>query len=161
MPDNVSQEQQDYLAAIHRAWLGEVYGQAFFESVANNTNDPERAETWKLLAHLEEVTGRRMLTLVEANSLSAELPESLEQMVEMGVAYAKMPHQQAMQEMKPTIDSAVERYEALLDVAPEHEQTAVQFLVDHERALASFVDSELSGQSKSALDDVRALLSGL
>ena len=63
-----------------------------------------------------------------------------------------------MTQMKSVVEKAIIHFDQLLAVAPESDVPAVQFLVQHEQALLTFVERELAGKSTASLDDVRLLL---
>ena len=60
--------------------------------------------------------------------------------------------------MKEVIEKAIVHFDQLLAVAPDDDVPAVQFLVQHEQALLTFVEREIAGDHAHSLDDVNALL---
>ena len=60
--------------------------------------------------------------------------------------------------MRERVLGALERFEHLLATAPESDLEDIQFLVDHELALLTFVDKEADGDADS-LGGVQELLS--
>ena len=146
-----------YQDGIFQAWAGELQGEMFFERRAQGAADEHR-EKWEELAELERVTGRRMAALLEAKQVELAAPEMSGQLLAFAQAFAQMPHAEAMASLRPILVAAVERFEALLAQAPEADRQAVQFLVDHERALLNFVELEEAGQTDASLDATRALI---
>lgn len=150
--------ESNFLDGIKSAWLGEQYGAAFFNALADTTSDDSLKSCWQTLAKLESVTGGRMADLLATHGESPNTDEIIEISDEMLDDYTAHSHEDAMHHMKPTIEKAIARYDQLLAVAPEDDVPAVQFLVDHELALLDFVDCELSGNHEHALDSVKRLL---
>ena len=146
-----------YADGLHEAWVGELQGEAFFEQVAQKAEGDARAK-WETLAELERVTGRRMAALLQARKMPLDAPETPRQLLQAVDAYAQMPFVQAVSAMRPILDTAIERFEALLAEAPATERDAVQFLVDHERAILTFVEREEAGDGATSLDAAQALI---
>lgn len=146
-----------YADGLYDAWVGELQGEAFFEQVAQTAGTEERAK-WETLAELERVTGRRMAGLLKARNMSLTAPEESGELVAAARTYAAMPFAEAVSAMRPILDAAIERFEALLAQAPAAERETVQFLVDHEQAILSFVELEEAGQGAASLDAARTLI---
>ena len=155
-----------YEEGIFQAWVGELQGEMFFDAMAQSTVGVDRGrrgrrgrrEKWETLAELERVTGRRMAKLLEAKDIELAAPAPSGQLLDALVAYTKMPYAEAVSAMRPILLPAIDRFEALLTQAPAADRQAVQFLVDHERAILSFVELEEAGQTDASLDAARALI---
>ena len=146
-----------YADGLYDAWVGELQGEAFFEQVAQAAAGEQRAK-WATLAELERVTGRRMAALLTARNVSLAPPEQASELTNAIQSYAAMPFAQAVSAMRPILDAAIGRFEALLAEAPAAERETVQFLVDHERAILSFVELEEAGKGGESLAAARALI---
>ena len=151
-----------YEEGIYQAWVGELQGEMFFERRAQAVADEHRDEQrkWKELAELERVTGRRMAALLEAKEVELSAPEPSAQLLAFVENFAQMPHADVVATLRPILVAAIDRFEALLAQAPEGDRQAVQFLVDHERALLRFVELEEAGRPDASLDAARALIRG-
>ena len=146
-----------YEDGIYQAWEGELQGEMFFQRKAQAAVDDHRRK-WEELAELERVTGQRMAALLEAKEVELAAPEMSAQLLAFAEAFAQMPHAEAIAALRPILVAAIDRFEALLAQAPEADRQAVQFLVDHERALLNFVELEEAGQTDASLDAARALI---
>lgn len=149
-----------YQDGVYQAWLGELQGEMFFEHMAQASADEQR-EKWQTLAELERVTGRRMAVLLTAQAVDLTKPEPPQQLLDALAAYTKMPFAEAVSAMRPILLAAIEKFEALLVQAPAADREEMQFLLDHERALLSFVEleeAEEAEQKAASLDAVRALI---
>ena len=73
-------------------------------------------------------------------------------------SYLTLSHADVIAYMRMRVASALDRFEELLAIAPKQDLADVQFLVDHEYALITFVEREAAGEPDS-LSDVHRLLS--
>ena len=152
-----------YEEGIFQAWVGELQGKMFFDAMAQSTVGVDREqrgrrEKWETLAELERVTGRRVAKLLEAKGIELAAPAPSGQLLDALAAYTKMPFAEAVSAMRPILLPAIDRFEALLTQAPAADRQAVQFLVDHERAILSFVELEEAGQTEASLNAASALI---
>lgn len=151
-------ERDNYIEGIRSAWLGEQLGEAFFKAMADRTDDQSMQAAWQTLAQLEHVTGKRMAAVLESHGESAIAQDSIEIGNDVVEQYAGVPHIDAMTHMKDVVEQALIRFDQLLAVAPESDVPDVQFLVQHEQALLTFVEREIAGDHEGALADVEQLL---
>ena len=153
----MSNTSNEYRDGILLAWQGEQWGKAFFERIALATEDAGQRAKWEVLAELEEATGNRLLPLLDpdAERPSAEGYRALDAAVD---TYTKLSWTEALEQMVPVLDPAIERFEKLLEMAPNEDREAVQILVDHEVALKRFAERELAGDPQTSLDSVRAVI---
>ena len=151
-------ERDDYLEGIRGAWLGEQFGEVFFQALAERAEEETMRSKWQTLARLENVTGNRMASLLEAHGEAATTDEAIEVGDELVARYADVPHLDSMLHMKDVVEKAIVRFDQLLAVAPEADVAAVQFLVDHEQALLTFVEREIAGEGARSLEAAEALL---
>ena len=148
-----------YEDGLFQAWVGELQGEMFFERKAQAVADKQRGQRgkWQELAELERVTGWRMAALLRAKGIELSAPEPNAELLAFVEIFAQMPHAETLAALRPILLAAIDKFEALLRQAPEADRQAVQFLVDHERALLRFVDLEQAG-ADSSVDTVRALI---
>lgn len=151
-------ERDGYIDGIRSAWLGEQFGEVFFNGLADRTEDESMRSTWQTLAQLENVTGKRMAAILEAHGEAAVTDDSIEVSDEIFSQYTFAEHLDTMLRMKDVVEKAIIRFDQLLAVAPESDVPSVQFLVQHEQALLTFVDREIDGDHADALQDVEKLL---
>lgn len=151
-------ERDSYIEGIRGAWLGERFGEAFFNALAERTDDKSMQAAWQTLANLEIVTGNKMAAVLEAHGELAVTDEAIEIGDEILNQYSSTSHLDSMTRMKGVVEKAIIRFDQLLAVAPESDVPSVQFLVHHEQALLTFVDRELAGDRAGALEDVERLL---
>ena len=145
---------KEYRDGILSAWQGEQWGREFFKLLAAATDDADRRSKWQVLAELERATGDTLAPLV-AGDACAEKRADLDA---AAAAYAALPHAEALQRMMTLVEPAIERFRALLDMAPEEHREAVQILFDHEVAIEQFAKRELAGDTETSLDPVRDVI---
>ena len=149
--------RNSYEDGVHAAWVGEIQGELFFNALAEAETGAQR-EKWETLAALERVTGKRMAAVLRARNVDLAAPEASGQLLAAVQEYAKQPFSEAVSAMRPILLDAIGKFEALLEQAPTAERSAMQFLVDHERAILRFVDLEAAGQGEASLDAARTLI---
>ena len=150
-------ERDSYLDGIHSAWLGEQFGEVFFSALADRALDDTMRDKWQRLAQLENVTGKRMAGILEAYG-QAPTAGDIEVGDDILSRYTNVSHHDAMLGMRDVVEKAIIHFDQLLAVAPEQDVPQVQFLVQHEQALLTFVERELAGDGGNALEAVDALL---
>ncbi|MEM8500751.1 MAG: hypothetical protein AAF542_22240 [Pseudomonadota bacterium] len=148
----------NYIVGIHAAWRGEQLGFAAFSARANAQQDKIFMEMWRTLAQLELVTGERMAKVLRFHGEHIDNDTPFDQQSEAFQSYLRLSHADVIAYMRGRVASALGRFEELLAIAPKQDMVDVQFLVDHELALITFVEREAAGEPDS-LCDVRRLLS--
>jgi len=86
-------ERDSYLQGIRSAWLGELFGEAFFKAMAERTEDSAMRVKWHTLAQLEHVTGKRMAELLESHGEEATASDDIAVKEEVLSRYADASHQ--------------------------------------------------------------------
>ncbi len=151
-------ERDSYIEGIRSAWLGELFGEVFFKTLADRTEDDVMRTKWQTLAQLEHVTGNRMATLLESHGERAVTQDPIEVNEDVMTRYTNATHLDSMRHMRDVVEKAIVRFDQLLAVAPDDDVAAVQFLVRHEEALLTFVDCEIAGDGAHALEAAEILL---
>ncbi len=151
-------ERDNYLEGIRSAWLGEQFGEVFFNALAARTDDPLLQARWQTLARLEQVTGAKMAAVLERHGEQAATDEAIEISDEVLAQYTSASHADSMRRMKDVVEQAIARFDQLLAVAPEEDVPEVRFLVQHEQALLTFAERELADDGGQALAEVERLL---
>ena len=153
----MSTEMNEYRNGILQAWRGEQWGRAFFERLAEATDDAEHRAKWKVLAELEEVTGDLLAPLL-GNDADPTSAEGFPPMDAAAAAYSRLGWSEALERMMTILDPAIERFRELLAMAPDEHREIVQILFDHEVALRRFAERELAGDPGGSLAPVRTVI---
>ena len=151
-------ERDSYIEGIRSAWLGEEFGEVFFNGLADRTEDESMRSAWLTLAKLENVTGKKVAAVLKAYGEGVTTDDRIEVGEEIFSRYTSAPHLDSMLRMKDVVEKAIVRFDQLLAVAPDSDVPAVQFLVQHKQALLMFVNREISGDHATALQYVEKLL---
>lgn len=151
-------DRDSYLEGIRSAWLGERFGEVFFNALADRADDDWLRDAWRTLARLEHVTGAQMAGLLAQHGEPVGDVPAPEVGDDVLSRYTEGSHAESMARMRDVIEQAIVRFDQLLAVAPDSDVEAVQFLVHHEQALLTFVEREVSGDRATALHAVEALL---
>jgi len=149
----------DYIAGVHSAWLGEHLGFAAFNARADAEQDEFLSEKWRTLAQLEQVTGERMAKVLRAHGEQIDDEPFIDLESEAFQTYLSLSHTDVMGYMRDRVVAALERFEHMLATAPEYDLEDIQFLVDHELALLTFVDREIAGADDSLADVEKMIVS--
>ena len=154
-------EMKEYREGVVAAWQGERQAEAFLSSVASLEEDADRRLKWQALAELEREMGNRLSLLMAGDADDATRSEQGLSFEPDAKTYQRLPHADAMRQMKAVIEPAVERFRRLLAIAPQTHRETMQLLVDHELALKVFVEREMTGDSKTSLEGVQSILNHL
>ena len=103
-------DRDSYMEGIRGAWLGEQFGEAFFNALADRTEDESMRSAWHTLAKLEQVTGNQMAALLEAHGETAVNNDDVEVGDEILSQYTDTPHLDSMLKMKSVVENAIVRF---------------------------------------------------
>jgi len=147
-----------YQARLHRAWVGERQGEAFFATLADLTTDQEMKHKWTLLAELERRVGLALERIVNIRQGEQVETDSVETAARR---FAAEPLARSMASLVGVIDAAVDAYNSMRDTGPEEHAAELDILARHETALQTFVQREVALQPENSLEEVNDLLEEL
>ena len=150
----------DYKTYLEERFQGEVYGEALFRTMAELSDEPERARKLRLLAQLERETKEFLLPAVRRAGFSGkESPERTAEGEELGAKLVKAPWHDLIRGFQKELTRFVADFERGEALARPGEESFFQHLTAHERALLDFANRELKGErSGDSLASVKALL---
>jgi len=151
-------DSSDYERYLEERFQGEVYGQALFRTLADQSDRPERARTFRVLEQLERETKEALLPALQAVGGSGE--ESLERIAQgeaLGAELATAPWMDLMRGFQLELRRFVDEFERAESLAPAGMESLLRQVTAHEKALLDFATRELEGESDS-LQAVVALL---
>jgi hypothetical protein len=149
----------DYATAIHKAFQGEVYGEALFRGLAERTTDAARAYKWRVLERLETETKERIRPLAE--QLCGEVGEEAserERGEKDAAKFSPIPWPSLMGGFRNELLNFVASFEELEAAGPDEDRGLLQQITAHERALLAFAEREVDGRGDASLDPVLDLL---
>ncbi len=149
------------LAAIERAFQGEVFGVAMYSSMAEAQTDPFRRWQWHCLLQLEietKATTAELLEQLGGNTL--EDPHETAKGHDEARRIMHMAWADMIREFASDLPELVQEYaemEAQAGLSGANGDV-LRRLTLHEEATLAFCEAELAGQSGSAIDPVIAML---
>lgn len=146
------------IAQLHKAYMGELFGIAFFEAFKAKATEPSEQKKWQLLIDVEIRTAELLKDYLEP--LDMICPPSDAEMTSQGLKQAQkwidLPWKPLMEALAPWIREYAEAYRRSAEGATEH-RAAWHMVADHEEALLAFVEAELNGMIDS-LKPLRSFL---
>ncbi|WP_153913120.1 hypothetical protein [Shewanella sp. TC10] len=139
---------------IHQAYLGELYGIAFFTLLMNVEEDKPRQSLWRKLVEVETLTGEHLLSHLLKQSERFSYP--VEQMTQKGNHDAQKWMKLEWHELLQTLVKWVEPYEVeYRQWANDCTENQVIFdlIADHETAIYQCLQAELAQKNGQALLD--------
>ncbi|AMG31556.1 hypothetical protein AL542_15235 [Grimontia hollisae] len=151
------------ITALKNAYMGELYGIAFFRYFIDNRKDGDKQGTWQRLLDIELLTAQRLRQGLEL--LGEQVPETDEAMTSKGMSdaekWANLPWPQLIDTMVDWVAPYQQRYQANTDAATEY-LDLFTLVSDHENAIYDFLLAEKNGAANpgAILDGFLALYSG-
>ena len=137
----------NYLNLIEEAYQGEVYGEAMYQTIADNMDNPDYAYKWRVLAQMEAETKVEMRDLVAR--WGGEIAES-EAWRDRGRQdarrYAALSWLELMEIFTQELEADIAEYTKLEEDCPPEDAATLRRLTEHEILTKQFCDQELNGQ---------------
>jgi hypothetical protein len=152
-------DEASYRQALHRAYQGEVMGEAWFTEAARRVGPMTRKAKLRTLAELEALTAdilrpaARRLQFAHIGNATAR---------RAGLRLARLRSRWRWSRFVVDLEKMAavyaQRYVALATRAVDADRTALQWLAEHELALEEFARRESSGAAGDSLDRVRRFM---
>ncbi|WEM44898.1 hypothetical protein PTW35_26995 (plasmid) [Photobacterium sp. DA100] len=128
---------------LYSAYLGELYGIAFFTAFANKYSDDSHIHKWQLLINVEQITATKLKT--ELTSIGIPCPDHDAKMEQKGQQDAEQWLHRDWESLVDTLVNWVEpyalRYRQQAKAAAEH-QSLYHLVAQHEDAIWAFLQAE-------------------
>ncbi|WP_325893124.1 hypothetical protein [Grimontia sp. NTOU-MAR1] len=138
------------IAQLKSAYLGELYGIAFFQHFIEQRRDGDKQHVWQLLLDVELLTAKRLRE--GFGQLGELMPETDEDKTAKGVAdagkWVDLPWQSLIDTMVDWVAPYQKRYQEATNRATEHFEL-FELVSDHENAIYDFLLAEQKGESNS------------
>jgi len=154
-------ETELYRREIQAAYVGEIWGAAFFEALSQQTSLAPIRDRLLMLARLETMTRDRLRPLAERLGLDTTVnPKDVADGEARAARWAGIDRREFARKLNEMVSGYVVRYDSLVEEATPPDMEVLTFLAAHERALLVFSERELAGETETALAPVLALLAG-
>jgi hypothetical protein len=154
-------ETELYRREIQAAYVGEIWGAAFFEALSQQTSLAPIRDRLLMLARLETMTRDRLRPLAERLGLDTTVnPKDVAAGQALAAQWAGIDRREFAGKLNEMVSGYVVRYDSLVEEATPADMEVLTFLAAHERALLVFSERELAGETETALAPVLALLVG-
>ena len=162
MPEELIELSEDwptsYESYLKESFQGEVYGEAFFRTMAERCSNPEQAQKLRALEQLERETKEALRPAVREAGLDAEdHPKRVVLGEKLGAKLAETPWGDLMQSLQAPIEKFTKAFERAESLAPPGKEALSKRVTAHERAICGFVERELAGAPDS-LEPLLAVL---
>jgi len=152
-------DSESYRQEIQAAYIGEIWGAAFFDAMARQSTLASIQDRILLLARLEKITRARLRPLLERLALDTSVdPRHVAGGERRAEEWAGCDRLEFARRLHALVADYVPQYDALLAAGPAVDRETLEFLSAHERALLIFSERELRGETETSLDAVRDLL---
>lgn len=152
-------DSKSYRQEIQAAYIGETWGAAFFDAMAQQPNLAPIQDEILILARLEKETRARLRPLVERLALDTSVdPRHIAEGERRAEEWAGCDRLEFARRLHALVADYVVEYDALLSAGPADDREILAFLAAHERALLIFSERELLGKTETSLNAVRRLL---
>jgi hypothetical protein len=151
-----------YRREIQAAYIGEIWGAAFFEALSRQTSLASIRDGLLTLARLERETQARLRPLAERLGLNTAVdPKDVAHGKARADQWAGIGRREFAHRLHDLVSDYVVRYDSLIEEAASVDKEVLGFLAAHERALLVFSEREIAGETETALGPVLALLPGI
>jgi hypothetical protein len=155
-------DTERYRREIQAAYVGEIWGAAFFEALSQQTSLAPIRDGLLTLARLEIETRARLRPLAERLGLDTTVdPRDVAQGKARADQWAGIDRREFARRLSQLVSDYVVHYDSLVQEAAPADTEILTFLAAHERALLVFSERELAGETETALGPVLALLAGI
>ena len=137
-----------------KSYQGEVLGEAYFSRMAELASDPAEKEKLEVLVVLERCTKELLAHPMERLGISTTPDPAI---VEGVAALTDYDYQKMIESLPSVTSEYLGCYARLRELVEERDANVVNLLIAHEMALELFARREISGESESSLQPIRAL----
>ncbi|MGF1725720.1 hypothetical protein [Photobacterium nomapromontoriensis] len=131
------------LNQLYSAYLGELYGIAFFTAFAKKYSDDTHIKKWQLLIQIEQITAQKLQSGLDAVGLSC--PENDLAMQNKGEQDAEkwldLPWNDLINTLLPWVAPYAQKYQEQAATATEHHEL-FNLVQQHEDAIYAFLQAE-------------------
>jgi hypothetical protein len=131
------------------AYKGELFGDAFFGTLAEMQPDPDRREKLRTLQTVEARTATTLRRLVSNAGLHTDPAVSRQEGAQLAAGLDPEAWHELLRGLRDALPQFLEKFIRLRDIAGSPTDPALDALVNHERAIERFAELELAGDTQS------------
>ena len=139
-----------FAEGFRASYEDELRGEGFFAALAAMDPIPRRAEVWRKMLAIEQVTTQALLTAAQALGVANRDPQALRA---EGAAEANdwraLGWDGALLVMRDAFPTYLTEFDGLLAQSPPAYAPLIDLLIRHEVAFIDFATAELAGQADS------------
>ncbi len=144
-------DDPEYQRLLREAYLGEFFGEGFFDDLAQRQPDPERREKLETLRTVEARTAQSLRRLAVAAGVAGGEAQSRADGAQLAAGLDPAEWGAFVDGLRQFLPEFLAKFERLRDLAGTPVDPALQALVNHEQAIARFADLEAQGQGERSL----------
>ena len=148
----------EYDDLLREAYLGEMFGDTFFATMAERQPDTARREKLETLQVVEARTAQSLRRLVDRKGLGDAELEAREKGRELAEAIDPEEWNTFVSGLLGALPKFLKDLERLRDIAKQPADPALIALVNHERAIEHFAKLEVDGEEDKSLLPLQAHL---
>jgi len=131
------------------AYKGELFGDAFFGTLADAQPDPDRREKLRMLQTVEARTATSLRRLMTDAGLHTDPALSRREGTQLAAGIDPESWHELLRGLREALPPFLEKFVRLREIAGTPTDPALDALVNHERAIDRFAELELAGDKKS------------
>ena len=152
----------DFSNALRELYDGELLGEAFFECMLGQFHNSEQSRKLTIALQLETETKARLRPFVVAAGLELnDDGEARNTGRKLAGGFAGKSWREVMAGLLEILEPAVKQYQEILNDSPYEFRELANSMLIHEKALLSFVETELEGKANSTDAMSNQLVNGL
>ncbi|HEX5097609.1 MAG TPA: hypothetical protein VFX21_16415 [Acidimicrobiia bacterium] len=148
----------EYDDLLREAYLGEMFGDTFFATMAERQPDKARREKLETLQIVEARTAQSLRRLIDRKGLSDAELDAREKGRELAEAIDPEDWDNFVSGLLGALPKFLADFERLRDIAKQPTDPALIALVNHEQAIEHFARLEVEGEEDKSLLPLQAHL---
>ncbi len=144
-------DDPEYQSLLREAYLGEFFGEGFFDDLAQRQPDPERREKLETLRTVEARTAQSLRRLAAAARVTGGEEQSRADGARLAAGLDPADWSAFVDGLRQFLPEFLAKFERLRDLAGTPVDPALRALVNHEQAIARFADLETQGKDDRSL----------
>jgi hypothetical protein len=144
-------ELSEYDTLLRDAYLGEVFGDAFFGAMAAKQPDRDRREKLSTLQTVEARTATSLRRLVHKSAFGAPEDEQRANGEQLAAQLEPEQWDDFVRGLLGALPDFLRKFERLVEIAKKPTDPALVALVNHEHAIEQFAQLEVDGDEKHSM----------